>query len=108
MSVEDPHDDISPYHGWGPMKFTAKQLVAQLGSRLPAGLKKLEVKSNRWGRAQSVIAVGKNGSKEISGWDMRILLGLRSTWFTIEVVGNKPATGRAAPGSAARIAAATR
>ena len=108
VSVKDPHDDISPYHDWGPVTFTAKQLAAKLGSRLPAGLKTLEVKSNRWGRAQSVIAVGKNGSKEISGWDMRILLGLRSTWFTIEVVGNQPATGRAALGSAARIAAATR
>ena len=96
VSVKDPHDDISPYHDWGPVTFTVKQLAAQLGSRLPAGLKKLEVKSNRWGRAQTVIAVGKNGSKEISGWDMRILLGLRSTWFTIEVVGNEPATGRAA------------
>ena len=108
VSVKDPHDDISPYHDWGPVTFTVKQLAAQLGSRLPAGLEKLEVKSNRWGRAQSVIAVGKNGSKEISGWDMRILLGLRSTWFTIELVGNEPATGRAALGSAARIAAATR
>jgi stage II sporulation protein D len=91
VSVKDPHDDISPYHDWGPVTFTPKQLAAKLGSRLPAGLKTLEVKSNRWGRVQSVIAVGKNGSKEISGWDMRILLGLRSTWFTIDVVGNGPA-----------------
>jgi len=108
VSVKDPHDDISPYHDWGPVTFTVKQLAAALGSRLPAGLKKLEVKSNRWGRAQTVIAVGKNDSKEISGWDMRILLGLRSTWFTIEVVGNEPATGGAARGSVARITAATR
>jgi len=94
VSVEDPHDDISPYHDWGPVTFTAEQLTAKLGSRLPTGVTALEVKRNDSGRVQSVTAVGTNGEKEISGWDMRMLLGLRSTWFTIEVVGGVEPSAR--------------
>jgi stage II sporulation protein D len=84
VSVDDPYDTISPYHRWGPLTFTAKQLKARLGSRLPAGLTDLEVNVNASGRVASVTAHGSGGAtKEIGGPTMRALLGLRSTWFSI-------------------------
>ena len=33
VSVPDPYDTLSPYHDWGPLKFSALQLGKRLGSR---------------------------------------------------------------------------
>ncbi len=85
VSVDDPYDTLSPYHSWGPVAFTEQQLRARLGSRLPQGLAELTVKRNKSGRVGTVIAVGAHKRTEISGSTMRSLLGLRSTWFTIDV-----------------------
>jgi len=87
VSVEDPHDDLSPYHRWGPITFTAEELEAKLGPRLPEGLTELRVNASASGRVRSVTAVGASESIEIPGWDVRMLLGLRSTWFEIAQLG---------------------
>lgn len=87
VSVEDPFDDLSPYHRWGPLTFTVDDLEARLGSRIPDGLEELRVVKNASGRVAKVVAVGAGGAqKEISGSTMRTLLGLRSTWFRIDAV----------------------
>jgi hypothetical protein len=93
VSVDDPYDTISPYHRWGPITFTVDQLLARLGSRIPDGLSDLKVNVNGSGRVASVTAVGANGiRREISGWTMRALLDLRSTWFSITKEGDLAAS----------------
>jgi stage II sporulation protein D len=108
VSVDDPHDDISPYHNWGPVTFTAEQLSAKLGSRLPAGLTELRLEKTPHGRVKSVTAVGAGGTKVISGWDMRILLGLRSTWFTIETLAVTPSARRIVFGQKVKLTGTVR
>jgi stage II sporulation protein D len=108
VSVDDPHDDISPYHDWGPVTFTAEQLAAKLGSRLPAGLTELKVQTNDYGRVKSVTAIGSGGTKKISGWDMRILLGLRSTWFTIEALAVEPSARKIVFGQKVKLTGTVR
>jgi stage II sporulation protein D len=84
VSVDDPYDTISPHHDWGPISFTATELKARLGNRAPAEITGLQVNPSPSGRAASVTLQGPNGQTEVSGWDMRIALGLRSTWFTVD------------------------
>jgi stage II sporulation protein D len=89
VAVEDPYDTISPYHRWGPLTFTVEELSERLGSRIPDGLVDLRVNTNGSGRVASVTAIGTDGvTREISGWTVRALLDLRSTWFTIAKEGD--------------------
>jgi stage II sporulation protein D len=94
VSVDDPYDDISPYHRWGPLTFTAEELEKKLGSRLPDGLTDLVANLNPSGRVSTVTAAGAGGTTEISGWSMRMVLGLRSTWFEIGRLGDLVASAR--------------
>jgi stage II sporulation protein D len=102
VSVDDPYDSISPYHTWGPVTFTAASLEAKLRGRLPAGLTELVVNRGPSGRAATVTAIGTGGTKEIPAWDLRMLLGLRSTWFSISSEdASTPAEGSAVTSSLA-------
>jgi stage II sporulation protein D len=103
VSVDDPYDTISPYHDWGPVTFTAEELAAKLGSRVPAGLTELQVSLNASGRVGTVTAIGAGGQTEISGWDMRMLLGLRSTWFTIDALELEPSARRVVYGQKVQL-----
>ncbi len=84
VSVEDPFDDVCPYHSWGPLQFTAAELRAELGNKIPGGLESLTVERNASGRVDFVAAKGNGRTTQISGSEMRSALGLRSTWFRIE------------------------
>ena len=33
VSVPDPYDTLSPYHDWGPLRFTPAMLGRRLGAR---------------------------------------------------------------------------
>ena len=87
VSVEDPYDDISPYHRWGPLTFTAEQLSAKLGDRVLGELTDVKANPNGSGRVATVTVTGTGGVTEVSGSELRDLLGLRSTWFQIDVAG---------------------
>jgi stage II sporulation protein D len=84
VSVDDPFDDVCPYHRWGPIDFTVSELRSALGDKIPAGLQSLTVKRNDSGRVDVVVAKGAGRTTQISGSEMRSALGLRSTWFRIE------------------------
>ena len=100
VSVDDPHDDLSPHHRWGPADgdddcpnagrdcvWTAGALKRELGSRAPASIRDFAVRvrnsSKRVARAR---LSGPSGSRSISGATLRTVLGLRSTWFSIGVL----------------------
>ena len=87
VSVADPHDTISPYHNWGPSRFSARQLRTSLGSLAPAGaLRDATVARNGSQRVDAVTFRGSGGTKQVSGSSVQARLGLRSSWFAITVL----------------------
>jgi stage II sporulation protein D len=109
VSVDDPYDTISPHHDWGPITFTATELKARLGNRAPAEITGLQLNPSPSGRVASVTLQGPNGQTEVSGWDMRMMLGLRSTWFTVDApAALKASTGRLVYGDRVRLSAVVR
>ena len=84
VSVRDPYDTLSPYHDWGPYPYAA----TTLGKKLHAGGKLLDakVRRNHSSRVSSVTLTTAQGAKTLSGSEVRRVLGLRSTCFSIGVL----------------------
>ena len=86
-SVDDPYDSISPYHEWGPLRLTDRDLVRHLSTRAPRGLRDATYTVTRSGRVGSVTLVGaSDASTTVNGATFASLLGLRSTWFSVSVL----------------------
>jgi stage II sporulation protein D len=82
-SVDDPHDDLSPYHDW-TARFTDKVARRKLRGLGVGTLQSLEViATTPSGRAATVEAVGKDGTIDVPASRIQVLLGLRSTWFDV-------------------------
>ncbi|MGH7359925.1 MAG: hypothetical protein ACREJR_14025, partial [Candidatus Rokuibacteriota bacterium] len=99
VSVNDPFDSLSPHHRWGPgdaeedcpgggrdCVWTSGALKDRLGSRVPGALLDLTVSRNGSRRVDHVRATGSSGTANIAGSTMRSVLGLRSTWFSVDVL----------------------
>ena len=84
VSVADPHDSISPYHRWGPLVFTAKAARAKL--KVPGPLLDLRTAITGSGRVSALTAVAGPRETQVKGGDVRLRLGLRSTWFRVGVL----------------------
>jgi SpoIID/LytB domain protein len=81
VSVADPYDTLSPYHDWGPVLFDARKIAKAL--KLAGGLIDLVPTRGGSGHVATVTAVGPTGEVTATGPEIRTLLGLRSTWFTV-------------------------
>jgi stage II sporulation protein D len=81
VSVSDPYDTLSPYHDWGPLRFSAKTLAKRL--HVPGGrVSDFRANVTSSGRVRSVTFSGANRfEKTATGAAVRTALGLRSTWF---------------------------
>ena len=81
VSVPDPYDTLSPYHDWGPLRFSAKTLAKRL--HVPGGrVSDFRANVTSSGRVRSVTFVGASGAERTAtGAVVRTALGLRSTWF---------------------------
>jgi stage II sporulation protein D len=91
VSVPDPYDSISPYHDWGPYRYTARKLARGLKS--PGKLLDVQTVASSSGRVQSVVATSVTGQVTATGVEVRSALGLRSTWFQVGVLAlGAPAT----------------
>ena len=100
VSVPDAHDRISPHHNWGPVDaeddcpdagkdcvWSAGALKRVLGSRAPSSIRDFVVSArNGSSRVATARLSGPPAAKTISGGNLRTLLGLRSTWFSIGVL----------------------
>jgi stage II sporulation protein D len=100
VSVPDAHDRISPHHNWGPSDaeddcpnagrdcvWTAGALKRALGGRAPSSIRDFTVSArNGSSRVARVRLSGPPAAKSIGGGELRTLLGLRSTWFSIGVL----------------------
>jgi SpoIID/LytB domain protein len=93
VSVADPYDTISPHHNWGPFKFSASTLRKKL--KVPGRLVDVQASLNDSGRTTSLTATGTLGEVTVAAGDVRRLLGLRSTWFSLGVLGLSVPTGPA-------------
>ncbi len=103
VSVPDPYDSISPYHNWGPFRYTRAALDGELGSSVAGRLIDLKTTVNASRRVDQVLAKGSNGSTSISATSFQVALGLRSTWFRVGVMNLKTAKRQVAVGARARL-----
>jgi stage II sporulation protein D len=82
-SVDDPHDDLSPYHDW-TARFTDKVARRKLRSLGAGTVQSLKVTARTAsGRAATVDVTGKDATVSVPASRIQILLGLRSTWFDV-------------------------
>ncbi|TMJ96324.1 MAG: SpoIID/LytB domain-containing protein [Actinobacteria bacterium] len=104
QSVADPYDTISPYHSWGPFRYTQTQMRARLGGSYPAGLHDVTTITNPSRRVSTVHLVGASGTKSVTGSTFQVRFGLRSTWFRVAVLDLTPARRRVTYGQRAHLA----
>jgi stage II sporulation protein D len=82
VSVSDPYDGISKHHRWGPVRLTP----AEVGKRLHIrGVRDLLVARGPSGRVTSVTLKLRAGARSLPADEFRRGLGLRSTWFGLQV-----------------------
>jgi stage II sporulation protein D len=80
-SVEDPYDDVSPKHRWGPIRMTMAAAQAELAGLVKGGLKGVKVIER--GSSPRIVAadvVGTRGRTRVDGATLRARFGLNDTW----------------------------
>ena len=87
-SVADPYDTASPYHNWGPLPYTAEKLASAL--KVSGRLLDVQTTINGSQRVDTLRAIGSGGERDFTGTDIRTMLGLRSTFFTVGVLSLDP------------------
>jgi stage II sporulation protein D len=92
-SVDDPYDDTSPRHRWGPIRMTLKQAGRKLGGLVKGRFRGIEVV--RRGRSPRIVeadVIGSRGRVRTTGGTLRARLGLFDTWafFTSITTGEEP------------------
>lgn len=102
VSVEDPHDVLSPYHEWGPIVLSGKQLKKGLRPDVPRGLQDATVNRNGSNRVRVLNLHGRT-TTQVTGATVRARLGLRSTWFDIAVLTVRPKRGKITAGQKAAV-----
>ena len=91
-SVDDPYDDKSPRHRWGPIRMTLKQAGRKLGGLVKGKFRGIEVV--RRGSSPRIVeaeVIGARGDA-VTGGQLRARLGLFDTWafFTSITTGEEP------------------
>jgi stage II sporulation protein D len=84
VAVDDPYDTASPYHNW-TQTIPGSTLARRL--KVPGTLVDVTTSLNPSGRVATLTAIGSRGKVGLSGSDARSVLGLRSTWFRVGVLG---------------------
>ena len=80
-SVDDPTDQVSPRHRWGPIRMTLGEAKRKLGGLVHGSFRGIEVVQR--GASPRVVAadvVGSRGRTRVSGATLRARLGLLDTW----------------------------
>jgi stage II sporulation protein D len=83
VGVDDPYDDISPYHRWGPIRMSMATATRRLGSLVKGSLKKIVVDQRGTSpRIVKATVVGTGGETVVTGDELRGAFDLRDTWMT--------------------------
>jgi stage II sporulation protein D len=86
-SVDDPYDDVSPYHRWDPVVKTRGQVESILGGLVKGRFKRIEiVKTGASPRIVRANVVGTGGSTPVNGTTLQQRFGLRDTWITFNAL----------------------
>lgn len=95
-AVPSPDRDF-PECQWSPITFTASELGSQLGYN--GTITSVEVQRHPHGRVIALVLDGTAGSMSVKGEDVRDLLGLKSTLFSIEAERGQVASAGDVPSS---------
>jgi stage II sporulation protein D len=107
VSVPDPYDTLSPYHDWGPLRFSGKTLAKRL--HVPGGrVSDFRANVTSSGRVRTMTFVGSKGERTVTGADIRTALGLRSTWFHLGLLSLSNPNGNVVYGSAGTLSGIAR
>jgi stage II sporulation protein D len=103
-SVDDPYDDTSPRHRWGPIRLTLKQAGRKLGGLVNGRFRGIAVV--RRGVSPRIVeadVIGSRGRVRVTGGQLRARFGLFDTWafFTSITSGQAPPPDQPAPGDTA-------
>src|SRR5207249_2234916 len=92
VSVKDPYDTISPYHAWGPVPVTGKDLAAALSlTGRPIDATVARNASKRVAHLDvTTLAHGSPSDSVVTGGSVAASLNLRSTWFSVGVLSLLP------------------
>ena len=96
--VDDPYDDVSPRHRWGPLRFTAAQVQRRLGRLVAGRFKRIKIlqrgTSPRIVRAE---VVGTRGTTTVTGPQLRRAFGLGDTWAYFRTISSTTRRGGSPP-----------
>jgi SpoIID/LytB domain protein len=107
VSVPDPYDSASPYHDWGPVVLTPARLARVL--KVSGRLLDVNATVNQSLRVTDVVGLGADGSgPAVDSSTFRRALDLRSTWFSIGVLGIERPAAPVAFGSKLTLAGIAR
>jgi len=88
--MSDPYDYYGSLHDWGPLRRTARQLAGPLGAK--GSLRSIyTVRRGTSPRIVKAAIIGSGGVKFMGGNDLRMQLGLRSTWAAFTSMSISPA-----------------
>jgi len=89
-SVEDPFDNVSPRHRWGPIGLTRDQAAAKLSGLVKGSFRSIKVLDR--GRSPRIVAaevIGTGGRTRVTGPELRRRFGLFDTWAYFTVISSK-------------------
>ena len=92
--VEDPYDNSSPYHRWGPYSYSTRSFAAKLGGWVRGRFESLDVLQR--GVSPRIVRAeirGSRGNVVVTGPQLRARLGLRDTWFYVRRVSSTTSSG---------------
>jgi stage II sporulation protein D len=88
--VDDPYDYYGSLHDWGPLRRTAAQIGGPLGAK--GSLRAVyTVKRGASPRIVKAALIGSGGVKFMAGNELRMKLGLNSTWAVFTSMSISPA-----------------
>jgi stage II sporulation protein D len=108
-SVDDPYDDVSPKHRWGPIRLSTATAASKLSGLVKGRLQGIRV--TRRGVSPRIVTakvIGTGGTTTVSGATLRARLGLLDTWAYFTSISTKktkpPAPGPSTGGATASVA----
>ena len=90
--VEDPFDDVSPKHRWGPYRYTMAQSQSKLRGLVKGSFRSIKVTRRGFSpRIVSAEIVGTRGRTVVNGATLRQRFGLFDSWATFTTIGRRDA-----------------
>jgi stage II sporulation protein D len=98
-SVEDPYDDVSPRHRWGPYRWSFRTVKRKLGSLVKGSFRSIRVtKRGASPRIVSATIRGTRGTTTVTGPQLRARLGTYDSWITFNSAVTNVQPAPSAPG----------